>query len=109
LVASRSAISGPPTTIPVTAPRVRCEESDRSVYLDGKRIVAEVELPLFRFFRVIAEAYPDPMAFKDIQRRTTGLYGKHPTRDLKDRLPSAIASLVHSGKHGYFLKLPDPK
>jgi hypothetical protein len=71
--------------------------------------VAEVELSLFRFFRAIAEAYPDPIRFKEIQRRTPGLHGKHPTRDLKDRLPSELSRLVKSGKHGYRLTLPTPK
>ncbi len=101
--------SGAPPNENNPAPRVRCEEPDRSVYLDGKRIVGEVELALFRFFRVIAEAYPDPIRFKEIQRRAPGLHGKHRTRDLKDRLPSALANLVQSGKHGYLLKLPAPK
>jgi hypothetical protein len=86
--------------------RVRCDESDRSVYLDGKRVVGEVELPVFRFFKVIAEAYPDPVPFAKIQSRTHGLLGKHPTRDLKDRLPAPLDRWVESGKHGYSLKLP---
>ena len=100
---------GPTSTTRTPTPRVRCEEPDRSVYLDGKRLVGEVELALFRFFRVIAEAYPDPIAFKAIQRHTPGLYGKHSTRDLKNRLPVELAPLVESGKHGYRLTLPDPK
>lgn len=94
---------------PIPMPRVRCDESDRSVHLDGKRVIGEVELTLFRFFRVIAEAYPDPIRFKKIQERAAGLHGKHPTRDLKDRLPTELARLVDSGKHGYQLRLPPPK
>jgi hypothetical protein len=87
-------------------PRVRCDESDRSVYLDGKRIAGGVDLAVFRFFRVIAEAYPDPIPFKQIQARAAGLYGKHPTRDLKNRLPRKLVPLVRSGKHGFSLELP---
>lgn len=101
--------AGPTTTVPPQTSRVRCDESDRSVYLDGKRVAGEVELTLFGFFRVLAEAYPNPVAFKEIQRRTPGLLGKHPTRDLKNRLPVALARLLGSGKHGYQLRLPNPK
>ena len=99
--------SSPNGNAPV--PRLCCDDSDRSVYLDEKRIVGEVELSLFRFFKVIAEAYPNPIPFKAIQERAPGLHGKHRTRDLKDRLPPALAALVQSGKHGYLLKLPAPK
>jgi hypothetical protein len=86
--------------------RVRCDEGDRSISLDGKVVVREVEIAVFRFFNVIAEAYPDPVPFAKIRARTRGLHGKHPTRDLKDRLPSPLSQWVKSGKHGYFLNLP---
>jgi hypothetical protein len=90
-------------------PRVRCNESDRSVELDGRRIASEVELPVFRFFKAIADAYPDPIPFKKIRTVAPRLRGKHPTRDLNDRLPTALARLVRSGKHGYSLELPASK
>jgi hypothetical protein len=98
---------GPTEVAPAGPPaRVRCDESDRSVYLDGKRVASEVELAVFRFFRAIAESYPDPISYKKIADRVPGFHGKHPTRDLKDRLPSPLASWVKSGKHGYHLRLP---
>ncbi|MBN9521015.1 hypothetical protein J0H58_21270 [bacterium] len=89
--------------------RLRCDEADRSVYLDGRRIAGEVDLTLFRFFRVLAEEYPDAIPFRLIQRRVAGLGGKHPTRDLRDRLPLELSRLVTSGRAGYSLKLPAPK
>lgn len=89
--------------------RVRCDEADRSVYLDGRRVVGEVELAVFRFFKVIAEAHPDPISFARIQDRAPGLHGKNRTRDLKDRLPAPLDGWVKSGKHGYGLKLPARK
>jgi hypothetical protein len=89
--------------------RVRCDESDRSIYLDGKRVAEEMELAVFRFFRAIVGAYPDPISYRKIANRVPGLLGKHPTRDLKGRLPTPLAGWVRSGKHGYCLKLPPPK
>ena len=78
------------------------------MYLDGKRLVGEVVLALFRFFKAIADAYPDPVKFKKMQARESSLYGKHSTRDLLNRLPPPLARLVRSGKDGYYLELPSP-
>lgn len=89
--------------------RVHCDEADRSVSLDGKLIAHNIELALFRFFRVLAEVCPDPISYRRIQERAPGLKGKHPTRDLRDRLPPELSRLVTSGKHGYQLHLPAPK
>jgi hypothetical protein len=115
-IAALRDILSPPSPEPVTLPppplppqRIRCDESDRSVSLDGKRVVGELELAVFRFFRAIADAYPNPISYRAIRARTPGLHGKHSTRDLKDRLPSPLSAWVQSGKHGYFLKLPAPK
>jgi hypothetical protein len=90
-------------------PRVRCVESDRSVSLDGNHLVSGVALDVFRFFRAIAEAYPDHIKFKTIQAKVGGLRGKNPTRDLRDRLPDRIHRLVKSDSGGYYLELPPPK
>lgn len=98
----------PPSPPVVPLPRIRCEESDRSVHLDGERVASGVDVGPFRFFRAVAAAYPDPIEFKKIQQRVPGLTGKHPTRDLKNRLPPALLRLLKSGKDGYYLKLPDP-
>jgi hypothetical protein len=101
--------TGQPATGANRPARARGDEADRSVHQDGKYVVREVELPVFRFFEVIAEAYPDPIPFSKIQTLASGLHGKHPTRDLKDRLPAPLAGWVKSGKHGYRLELPAPK
>jgi hypothetical protein len=89
--------------------RVRCDEADRSVTLDGMRIAHQIELAVFRFFRVLAEVCPDPISYRHIKERVPGLKGKHPTRDLRDRLPPELYRLVTSGKHGYRLELPARK
>ena len=99
----------PPPSLSPTVDRVRCEDTGCSVYLDGKRIANDVPLAVFRFFRVIARAQPDFISYKKIAERAPGLHGKHSTRDLMDKLPKELRTLVVSGKLGYALKLPKPK
>ena len=89
--------------------RLRCDETDRSVYLDGRRIAGELDLTLFRVFRVLVDQYPEAIPFRLIKARVPGLHGKHPTRDFRDRLPPVLSPLVRSGRAGYFLRLPPPK
>ncbi len=103
---------GDPVTPPVAEPnapassRVRCDEGTRSVFLDD-RCLAEGMVPhVFRFFKAIADAHPEPIKFKAIRERAPGLHGKHSTRDLKNPLPRALKSLVKSGRDGYYLTLP---
>ena len=105
LTAATNPVPPPPPN--PTGDRVRCQDTDRSVWLDGKRMACELELPVFRFFKVLVEAYPDPVTYSKISERAPGLKGKHPTRDLKDRLPAPLEKWVQSGKHGYFLQLPE--
>lgn len=93
---------------PSAPARVRCDANDRSVYLDGKRLVGELPPHLFHFFRVIAEHHPDPIPFSKIQDRAPGLRGKHQTR-IKEQLPPELSRLIASGTRGYTLKVPPPK
>jgi hypothetical protein len=89
--------------------RICCDESDRSVYLDGRRIAAGLERPLFGFVQQLAAAYPDRRTFKSIQASVGGLRGKHSTRDVVNRLPSQLQALIDSTSHGYTLRLPPGK
>ena len=90
-------------------PRVACDPTDRSVWLDGRRVVTDMAPPVFGFFQAVAKAYPDPITYRKMKRTVPGLLGKHPKRDLKDKLPVTLSELVKSGKHGYQLELPPRK
>ncbi len=100
---AKAAHGGPPPA------RVRCDESERAVYLDGEIIAPDVPLNPFRFFAAVAAAHPDPITIKKIQGNTKTLYGKNATRDLRDKLPQPLLPLIASGKNGYSLKLPPRK
>jgi hypothetical protein len=114
---ARAGVKPPATTNPDSPPqtpnpagsRVRCRDTDRSVWLDGKWVAGEIELSVYRFFSAVLDAYPDAVSYPTISNRVPGLKGKHPTRDLKGRLPPPLDKWVQSGKHGYFLQLPPPK
>jgi len=98
-----------PTLSPAVTPtpRVYCDEDTRSVYLDTKCLASSLIPALFRFFKAIAVAHPDPIRFQKIQKNTTGLSGKHSTR-LKNQLPYKLRQLVASSRDGYHLNLPRP-
>jgi len=98
-----------PATDNACPARIRCDDGDRSVYLDGKRIAGELTHSVYGFFTAIVAAYPDPITFKKMKTQVRVLRGKHPTRDLMDRLPAPLVPLVRSGKEGYSLVLPAPK
>jgi hypothetical protein len=66
--------------------RVRCDLADRSVWLDGRQLAAEVEEDAFDFFAAVAAA------------------GKNQTR-LKARLPRALKRLIKGSPAGYRLVL----
>jgi hypothetical protein len=90
---------------PTTPPRLRCDESDRSVYLDGDRKAKGLEPDAFTFFRAVATSHPAPITFKKIQSSTKGLNGKNPSR-LKAKLPPPLCDWLKSGGQGYYLELP---
>ncbi len=92
--------SGPPPT-----PRLRCDESDRSVHLDGKRVTQGLEPDAFNFFRAVAAPHPDPITFRKIQDSTKGLKGKNLTR-LKAKLFPPLCDWLRSGGQGFYLELP---
>jgi hypothetical protein len=87
-------------------PRVRYNETDRSVWLDGRCIAKELNRKQFGFVRALVDAYPDPVTWNVISQTATGCRGGNQTR-LRNSLPRSISQYVESGPDGYVLRLPD--
>jgi len=87
-------------------PRLRCEPSDRSVWLDGKRLASGLPEDVFAYFSILAERYPESVSFPSMAKRSIPLKGVNQTR-LKSRIPRALRSFVKTipGK-GHSLRLP---
>ncbi|MBY0512607.1 MAG: hypothetical protein K2P78_01690 [Gemmataceae bacterium] len=90
------------------APRVRCDPSSRSLWLDGKQLAAELPEEGFALVAVLADAYPGYRSFRAIQAAAPILVGVNPGR-LKSKLPTKVLALIDaSTKKGHALKLPPP-
>jgi hypothetical protein len=87
--------------------RVRCVPSDRSVWLDGKRVANGLDEDVFAYVEVLAAGYPVHIPFKGIQnQKPTVLLGVNQSR-LKEKLPRELKKLVTRGQRGHVLRLPD--
>jgi hypothetical protein len=91
---------------PAPPRRVRYNESDRSVWLDGQCIARELDRKQFGFVRVLVDRYPDPVTWNVIAQAGTGCRGGNQTR-LRNSLPWPVGQLVESGPDGYALRLPE--
>jgi hypothetical protein len=87
-------------------PRMRCDEADRSVWLDGRCLAKELDRKQFGFLRALVDAYPDPVTWKFVAQTQKGCRGANQTR-LRNSLPIAVLNLLESGNDGYGLRLPD--
>ena len=86
--------------------RVRCEKSDRSVYLDGKKLAAGLGEDVFAYMEVLAGSYPDPIPFAKIKEKSNALEGANQSR-LKLKIPNRLKHLVQQiPNKGHVLKLP---
>jgi hypothetical protein len=90
--------------------RVVCHQSDRSVWLDGQMQWAGLDEDVYAFFVALADAYPDPITFPHMQKRSDMLNGVNQSR-LKGKIKKIkkLAKLFKPipGK-GYTLVLPTP-
>jgi hypothetical protein len=86
-------------------PRIRCNDTDRSVWLDGRCIAKELDRKHFGFIRALARAYPDPLTWNRIINSGSGLRGGNQTRFMHN-LPRDLKKYVESGSDGYVLRLP---
>ncbi|VTU00925.1 unnamed protein product [Gemmataceae bacterium] len=59
--------------------RFRCDSSDRSLWLDGRRITPELEQDVFDYLVVLVEVYPGLIPWKDIKSKVPTL-GEHQGR-----------------------------
>jgi hypothetical protein len=91
---------------PAPPPRVRCDEADRSVWLDGRCIARELDRKHFGFIRVLVDRYPDPVTWNVIAQSGTGCRGGNQSR-VRNSLPPTVRDLVESGSDGYALRLPE--
>jgi hypothetical protein len=87
--------------------RVRCDPSDRSVWVDGKRLASGLAPEVYAYFTVLADQYPEPITFPEMQRRSTELEGVNQSR-LKDKIPCQLVGIVwRSSNKGHVLRLPE--
>lgn len=88
--------------------RVRCDSADSSFWLDGRRVAGGLEDEVFAYVQALADNYPDPISFQQLQDRVPALAGVNQSR-LKKKLPAAIGNLItrNSGQ-GHVLELPEP-
>jgi hypothetical protein len=90
---------------PGPPPRLKCNEGDRSVWLDGQCLATEMRRDQFGFIRTLAAAYPDSVKWAVITNTVPGCRGGNQTR-LRNSLPRVVGRLVESGPQGYALRLP---
>jgi hypothetical protein len=87
--------------------RVRCGPSDRSVSVDGKRLASGLDPDVYAYFEVLADLYPEPITFPEMQRRSPELKGVNQSR-LKTKIPRQLAQLVQTKPNkGHVLRLPE--
>ncbi|AWM39111.1 hypothetical protein GobsT_26130 [Gemmata obscuriglobus] len=86
-------------------PRLRCDETDRSVRLDGRVLATELKREEFAFVQMLAARYPDPVPWRTVTNAAPGCRGKNQTRVL-NALPAAVRNLIESDATGYALRLP---
>lgn len=90
---------------PSPPPRFRCDETDRSVWLDGQCIASNLERPEFAFVSALAAAEPEPISFRTMQAHVRCLQSANQTR-LLEKLPPELRKVIESSNAGYALKLP---
>jgi hypothetical protein len=87
--------------------RVRCDSSDRSVSLDGKRLASGLDEDVFAYFVALAERYSNPITFPEMQKMSPDLAGANQSR-LKIKIPTKLTALVRTiPNKGHVLLLPD--
>jgi hypothetical protein len=91
---------------PKPPPRLRYDETDRSVWLDEKCLARELDRKQFGFVRSLVNAYPDPVKWDFISRTERGCLGANQTR-LRNTLPKPVSDLLESSNDGYMFRLPD--
>jgi len=96
----------PPLPPPLPPPRLQCDETDRSVWLDGKCLARELDRKQFAFLTALVRAYPDPVTWNTIAQTQPGCRGGNQSR-LRGSLPKAVADYIESGPNGYGLRLPE--
>lgn len=97
---------------PILGPcsRIRCDRSDRSVWLDGNRIVGELDEDVFDYLAVLVASYPNRIPYEEIQKRAPSLTENQSRFNSKvDKLHYSFSSRIEvdrkTGK-GHVLKLP---
>ena len=71
-------------------------------------LASGLTLPVFLFFKAVVNAFPKPIPYKQMAAEQIELQGKHPTRDLLNRLPPKLKPFVKGETVGYQLVLPLP-
>jgi hypothetical protein len=90
---------------PSRPPRLRCDETDRSIWLDGRCVAPNLSKRQFEFVRAVAKASPDAISFRTLRNLLNCLRGANQAR-LKNELPPKLRELIEGGPTGYVLKLP---
>lgn len=91
--------------LPGPLPRLRCDETDRSIWLDGRCIAPNLPKPHFEFVRGVAKAAPNAIKFSTLKNLLSCLRGTNQSR-LRKQLPPKLQELIEGGPKGYTLKLP---
>ena len=90
---------------PAPPPRVRCDEADRSVWLDEKCIASGLKRDEFEYFRALAKAYPNTLVWRLARTTLPGFRGKNQSR-FKKKLSAPIRRLIETTSSGSVLRLP---
>jgi hypothetical protein len=88
---------------------VHCVPADRSVWLDGERIVDALEESVFDYLAVLAERYPTPITYNRIKDQVPTLPENQTRFNSKvDGLPYKFSSQIRVERktgRGHVLKL----
>ncbi|MCI0701614.1 MAG: hypothetical protein L0241_11080 [Planctomycetia bacterium] len=89
--------------------RIRYDSTSRSVWLDEKQLANGLDAEVYAYFQLLAESYPNPITFAEMEKRSVTLNGVNQTR-LKEKLPAKLGNLIARipGK-GHVLELPNPR
>lgn len=102
----KEALASPAPKSALPLPRFRCEASDRSVHLDGKRLHEGLDEQVFAYMVALTANYPKPVPFPTMQQQSLALEGANQSR-LKLKIPVKLNQLIERiPNKGHVLKLP---
>lgn len=90
--------------LPEPAPRIRCDERDRSVWIDGRCLATGLDRNVFSYARALAAAYPNTLAWRVVRNTLPGFKGKNQTR-FKSGLPDELRKVIETTATGSVFRL----